>query len=117
MSCCRIGGFWVSKCNRMLTVHELAALQGLPRLFVDKMLGISTTTNVGGAIGDAMSINVLMRLLPHVLRAAGLLATWEKKNDIWQHASQTVGQMPEALYIKKGALERLRQPTNTGNIM
>ena len=82
----KTGGFLIMNQKRMTTTQELGRLQGFPTWAVDKML--STTANAGDirfAIGNAMSVNVLVRLLPRVLHSAGLLKT--KHRDIWKHMS------------------------------
>ena len=82
----KTGGFLIMNQKRMTTTQELGRLQGFPTWAVDKML--STTANAGDirfAIGNAMSVNVLVRLLPRVLHSAGLLKA--KPRDIWKHMS------------------------------
>ena len=51
-------------------------MQGVPGAAVAAMLEAVERNErmVGGALGDAMSVNVLTRLLPRALYAAGLLA-------------------------------------------
>lgn len=98
----RSGGHWISKLNRMTTIYEIAALQGLPRKMLDRMRNTSQTdSSIGAAIGDAMSINVLMRLWPEILEAAGISSN---ARDIWKDANLVSGMMPDSLYIKKRCL-------------
>ena len=85
----------------MTTTQELGRLQGFPTWAVDKML--STTANPGDirfAIGNAMSVNVLVRLLPRVVHSAGLLKT--KPRDIWKRLSSKNAQafkvLPDDMY-------------------
>ena len=88
-----------------MTIYEIGAMQGLPRPILDQMIATNQpVTDIGAAIGDAMSINVLMRLLPPVLDAAGLLA--EPCPDVWKHAASVTGVMPDALYIRRGCLKK-----------
>jgi hypothetical protein len=95
--------------NRYTSLFELAALQGLPRLVVDRMLETSQRPNeIGAAIGDAMSINVLMRLLPLVLESAGLLNNNKPCRDIWKD-SNMLGMMPDCLYATKGRIQNLKK--------
>ena len=63
------GGFYVSTHGRMLDLVELGRLQGVN---VDdfKWEGILTKNQFGSILGNAMSRNVLDRLLPRVLKAA-----------------------------------------------
>jgi hypothetical protein len=85
-----------------MTVHEMAALQGVPRNILDRMLATTQTpADVGAALGDAMSINVLMRILPRALASAGLIADGQC-TDIWKSSTAIAGVMPDALYLKKG---------------
>lgn len=64
--------YFVPKLGRYLTVREMAALQGLWPHLADKMVETLGRRAVGGAIGDAMSVQVLQRLFPRVLWSAGL---------------------------------------------
>lgn len=90
----------------MTTIYELANLQGLPRAVLDRMMRTSQTLpSIGAAIGDAMSINVLMRLLPAALRAAGLVDG--DYPDVWRRAHTVTGRLPDALYMKHGCLTAL----------
>ncbi len=69
----QVGGFYISTHNRKCTVDEMFRLQGInPQNIPWQDLGIARST-IGGAIGNAMSVNVLERLLPRVAYAAGLL--------------------------------------------
>ena len=80
----KTGGFLIMNQKRMTTTDELGRLQGFPTWAVDKML--STSANAGDirfAIGNAMSVNVLVRLLPRVLHSAGLLKA--KPRDMETH--------------------------------
>ena len=97
----KTGGFFIMNQKRMTTTDELGRLQGFPTWAVDKML--STSANAGDirfAIGNAMSVNVLVRLLPRVLHSAGLLKA--KPRDIWKHMSsknaKAFKQLPDDMY-------------------
>ena len=97
------GGHYVTKLDRFLTVYEMGALQGLPTDAVAKMLEASGNDHagLGRALGDAMSINVLMRILPKVLFTSGLVA--KPLLDHWATASAFAGtgrdlKLPDALY-------------------
>jgi hypothetical protein len=64
---------------------------------------LSTSANAGDirfAIGNAMSVNVLVRLLPRVLHSAGLLK--DKPRDIWKHMSsknaKAFKKLPDDMY-------------------
>jgi site-specific DNA-cytosine methylase len=97
----KTGGFFIMNQKRMTTTDELGRLQGFPTWAVDKML--STSANAGDirfAIGNAMSVNVLVRLLPRVLHSAGLLK--DKPRDIWKHMSsknaKAFKKLPDDMY-------------------
>jgi len=98
-----VGGHYVTKLDRFLTVHEMGALQGLPSQAVTKMLHVlgSDDATLGKALGDAMSINVLMRIFSKVLFSSGLVA--KPLPDHWATVSALVGsgrdlKLPDALY-------------------
>ena len=76
------GGYYLYKRQRFTNIYELGGLQGWPRSWVDALLQVESKSKVGQAFGDAMSLNVLMRILPRALAAAGLL-TGEFK-DVWE---------------------------------
>ena len=59
-----------------------------------------TESILGRALGDAMSLNVLMRVLPRALFASGALNVLP--NDLWEYALSTFGNrhMPDALLGK-----------------
>ena len=65
-----------------MTIHDIARLQGMPSWVTDCFLrkGISETI-LGRALGDAMSLNVLMRVLPRALHSSGVLQVLP--NDVW----------------------------------
>ena len=72
------GGHWASTRGRLLTIEEMLVLQGM-RADVN-CKGISNR-QVGYMIGNAMSINVLERLLLRLLPSVGLLP--ERPRDRW----------------------------------
>ena len=72
--------------KRMTNTFEIGRLQGFPTWAVRKMLSTSAQPgDIRFAIGNAMGVNVLVRLLPRVAYSAGLLKT--KPKDIWKHVS------------------------------
>ena len=98
------GGHYVTKLRRFMTVQEIGALQGLSKDMVATMKGSlrgrSKSKVLGAAIGDAMSLNVLMRVLPRALHSAGLIP---KYYDPWAMAMKhmdlpTGWDMPNTLY-------------------
>ena len=66
----------------------MATLQGLPRAILNKLIQAAggNGRTVGQALGDAMSIYVLMRLLPRALYSTGLLDSLPQ--DVWECASR-----------------------------
>ena len=80
----------------------MAAFPGLPRAIIDRMKATSQSeAKIGAAIGDAMSINVLMRILPLVFESAGMDCVEDQHRDVWANCSQVLGLMPDALYVKR----------------
>ena len=97
-------GHWISKLHRYTSLFELAALQGLPRMILDHMKETSQGhAEIGAAIGDAMSINVLMRILPLALDSDGLLT--KPCRDVWKDSATALGMMPDSLYVRSGCLK------------
>jgi hypothetical protein len=83
------GGHYVSKLHRYLHVQEIAGLQGVPSKLVAAMMDATRGERghpVGQALGDAMSLNVLMRILPRALYCVGLLQ--KKPEDLWALATE-----------------------------
>lgn len=95
-------GFFVSRLKRRLQVVEMARLQGLTstmaREFLDAVGGDEKL--VGQGVGDAMSLNVLMRVLPRALYAAGLID--KLPFDVWARRPPAAGILPDVLY-ERGA--------------
>lgn len=91
-----------------LTVYDIGALQGLPANAVAAMLAAldNDRTTLGNLLSDAMSINVIMRILSTALFSAGLVATpvldhWASAPAIVAGASSAL-KLPEALYTSIG---------------
>ena len=86
-----------------MTIYEIGAFQGIPSWVIDRLLrrGI-TKVHLGRALGDAMSLNVLMRVLPRALRAGGLLPNCVPP-DVWARTSSLLGQrLPDAVLSLTG---------------
>ena len=60
-----------------------------------------TENNIEADIGDAMSVNVLMRLFPMILESSGLAIVDRLRSDVWKDAANVHGMMPDSLYIKR----------------
>ena len=71
----RAGGHYVPRLRRFLSVVEHGRLQGLPRSITQHMLQACEGNErlVRAAMGDAMSLNVLMRVLSKALFSAGMV--------------------------------------------
>ena len=96
-------GFYVISLSRFMTIYEIGAFQGIPSWVIDRLLrrGI-TKVHLGRALGDAMSLNVLMRVLPRALRAGGLLPNGLPP-DGWARTSSLLGQrLPDAVLSLTG---------------
>ncbi|MFM7981718.1 MAG: hypothetical protein ACKPKO_20610, partial [Candidatus Fonsibacter sp.] len=67
----KAGGFYVKTLKRMAYYQELGRLQGFPMKKLHKLLTCHRVkqNTIGHASGNAISVNVLMRLLPRLLVA------------------------------------------------
>ncbi len=68
-----IGGHYIITKKRMMTLPELCRLQGLPPSRVDYRAADVSKRAFLQALGNMMSVNVLMRMLPGLLWAGGFL--------------------------------------------
>ena len=65
--------FWVADLGRRVTLEELMLLQGFdPAMFEGRAAAKVTDARLAHMIGNAMSCNVLERLLPCVLDSIGI---------------------------------------------
>jgi len=91
---CLQKGYYLTKQRRLLDGVECARFQGVPAEFYRRMISKSRkkTTykteeaaekQIMGAFGNAMSVNVLMRILPAALKAASLWPSSLKSKDPW----------------------------------
>ena len=68
-------GFWCTTKGGVLEPHEVARFQGFPDNFLDwRSLGIPDS-QFCALLGNAMTFNVLLHLLPRLLRASGIVTT------------------------------------------
>lgn len=76
----RCGGYYLMHAQRRMSLDDIMRLQG----FNPKDLAASSLqkTALGAALGNAMSVNILERLLPRVCYSAGLVASLNGK-DKW----------------------------------
>lgn len=97
------GGYYIPKLRRRVSCEEAARLQGVPA----KVLAAMRTTelpprSVDAALGDAMSINVLMLTLRRGLDVAGL-TDMGPKHDWWLRCpSESCHQLSDNLFDKYG---------------
>ena len=96
---CLQKGYYLPQQLRRLSGAECARLQGVPKSIYEEMLRHlqrkmpayatqeAAEKQVMGALGDSMSINVLMRLLPVALDAVSLWPKSLKKVDPWSQVS------------------------------
>lgn len=92
---CLQKGYYLPHKLRRLTGHECARLQGVPVALYDNMKTFlmkkftkfstpdSAEKQIMGALGDSMSVNVLMRILPRALEAANLIPSGVAFKDPW----------------------------------
>ena len=84
----RACGHYLPRLRRFLTLAEHGSLQGLPGSLTLHMLEACQGDEraVRAALGDAMSLNVLMRVLGKALFSAGLLA--QAPSDPWRQMAK-----------------------------
>ena len=75
-------GFFITSLQRRMTVDDMARLQGMRPGRVDWQGAGIGQASYGHRVGNSMSVNVLERLLPRVLHAAGLVANLPP--DVWR---------------------------------
>ena len=66
-------GFYIASRGRRMTLQEMLRLQGLPSRHILRHQGDVTDRQLGGMIGNAISVNVLERIVGRVLPACGLV--------------------------------------------
>lgn len=80
----RGGGHWITSRGRCMNVDEQLRCQGMERCFKQ----VISDLQLGGQIGNAMSQNVIERLLVKLLPAAGLVPTRRRLVDRWAKAAR-----------------------------
>ena len=87
-------GFYLMKSGRFMSLYEMAGLQGWRKDWVEVMLQANdSVTEMGKAIGDGMSLNILQRVLPRALYSVNILQ--ELPLDIWAEPTPS-GSLPSA---------------------
>jgi DNA-cytosine methyltransferase len=69
---CATGGHFITHRGRLMTMSEMCRLQGLPPNRINYKKAKVSHRRFAKAVGNMMSINVLQRILPGVLKSAGL---------------------------------------------
>ena len=87
-------GFYLSTYNRRLTMNEMMRFQGMNPQVLAGWQECMTERQMGHAIGNAMSVNVLQRVLLRALAASGLVGNiqdpWDNKDYTpWQDRKLT----------------------------
>lgn len=91
-------GFYLMKSGRFMSLYEMAGLQGWRKDWVEVMLQANdSVTEMGKAIGDGMSLNILQRVLPRALYSVNILQ--ELPLDIWAEPTPS-GSLPSAAYAR-----------------
>lgn len=80
----RASGFWVTTRGRRMTVDEMLRCQGMERCFKQ----VVSDRALGAQIGNAMSQNIIERLLIRLLPAAGLVSKEYPLHDRWAAAAR-----------------------------
>ena len=101
----RSGGHYLVSHGRFMNIYEIGGLHGIPKPWVQEMLGVCPEAFVGQAFGDAMSMNVLMRVMPRAMFAAGLIG--KLPADKWA-AMSNVGHLPDCLYNGHGMVDAIK---------
>ncbi len=102
---CSQQGYFLTDQQRFVKLEEMARLQGYTKLHIRLLMTAKVPMpTVGKAIGNAMCIPILLRLLPRVLWAAGLLP--ERRGDpvkrLTTSSYNNMKEMPEDIYAVIG---------------
>ena len=74
------GGHWLLHQGRQMQLHEMALLQGVPLSELEHAIAVMTKAELGRALGNAMSGNVLYRLSVRILA----IVHSAEFDDIWE---------------------------------
>ena len=77
---CANGGHYITNLGRLMTMSEMCRLQGLPPNRINYGKANVSHKKFAKAVGNMMSINVLQRILPILLKCAGLPVNGRFKN-------------------------------------
>jgi len=96
----RASGHWVTSRGRAMNLDEMLRCQGMERSFKQ----VVSDLQLGAQIGNAMSQNVIERILIKVLPAAGLVSPCRRLVDRWALANSTAKKAEvQATSRKRGA--------------
>lgn len=101
---CRNAGFFLTKLKRPFSLTEIGRLQGFPTCTVKhistKCPAPADSKRIAHALGNAMSMNVLYRVLHRVVLAAAWQAGEGMGPDVWKQLRRRDGdlQLPDALF-------------------
>lgn len=107
---CFSNGYYLPKQLRRLTLAECGRMQGVPRRLLEHIESFLTRKgkcahdaaakkHIMAALGDSMSVNVLMRVLARALPAAGLWPYSLSRMDPWTSNCQAkLGRLVDKLY-------------------
>ena len=76
---CGSFGYWCSTKGGRLTVNDFIRLQGFDTTDLPRKILKVSAAELAGALGNSMSLNVVMKVLPRVLFAASLITRKEAK--------------------------------------
>eukprot|EP00931_Biecheleriopsis_adriatica_P081455 TRINITY_DN5477_c0_g1_i4.p1 TRINITY_DN5477_c0_g1~~TRINITY_DN5477_c0_g1_i4.p1 ORF type:complete len:404 (+),score=79.58 TRINITY_DN5477_c0_g1_i4:86-1213(+) len=79
----RASGHWVTSRGRAMNLDEMLRCQGMERSFKQ----VVSDSQMGAQIGNAMSQNVIERLMLRVLPAAGLVSARRRLVDRWSNST------------------------------
>jgi len=100
-------GFWVTSRGRRMNKDEMLRCQGMERSFEQ----VVRDSALGAQIGNAMSQNIIERLLCRLLPAAGLVQPTQRLYDRWAAATSKGETRPKPL--RRAPAKKRRAPTTT----
>lgn len=110
ITCGRSKGHWISNRGRRMSLPEMMRLQGMnDKGFVKQVSDLS----LGKQIGNAMSVNVLERILVRLLPAAGLYPA-ARLHDRWD---PEIAAAAPSTPIRKRAMSPPRSPLKTKRVL
>ena len=109
--CSRNQGHWITNRGRRMKINEMYRLQGMdPRRFKK----IHEDTEVGRQLGNAMSVNVIERILIQILKIIPLHHTKTSFTDRWQ-TGEAIRKLQETVETVNVKYEMYQISPNTPN--